>query len=72
MTSPKRTVATKPKIRPVQYFSDEYLERCRKLSPADIVRFLDDFRRLYGANCGPLDEGPGGNNASRSQDDVHR
>ena len=38
----------KPMPRPVQYFSDEYLERCRALSPMDIVRFLDDFMRLYG------------------------
>lgn len=33
--------------RPVQRFSDEYLERCRELSPADVVRFLDDFRRIH-------------------------
>jgi hypothetical protein len=31
--------------RPVQYFSKEYLERCRTMSPAQIVKFLDDFRR---------------------------
>jgi len=37
-----------PKPRPVQRFSDEYLERCRALSPADIVRFLDDFKRIQG------------------------
>lgn len=48
----------KPKVRPVQFFSDEYLERCRALSPADIVRFLDEFRRLYGGDCPPLDPGP--------------
>lgn len=35
--------------RPVQRFSDEYLERCRDLSPEDIVRFLDDFRKLHAA-----------------------
>ncbi len=35
--------------RPLQKFSDAYLERCRELSPEDIVRFLDDFRRLHGA-----------------------
>ena len=34
--------------RPVQCFSDEYLERCRALSAADIVRFLDDFKRIHG------------------------
>ena len=33
--------------RPVQRFSDEYLERCRELSPADVVRFLDDFKRIH-------------------------
>lgn len=40
---------TKPEQarRPVQRFSDEYLERCRALSPADIVRFLDDFKRIH-------------------------
>ena len=39
--------------RPVQYFTDEYLERCRDLSPADILRFLDEFRRLYGSRRPP-------------------
>ena len=35
--------------RPLQRFSDAYLERCRALSAEDIVRFLEDFRRLHGA-----------------------
>lgn len=35
--------------RPVQHVSDAYLERCRALSPEDIVRFLDDFRKLHAA-----------------------
>ena len=35
--------------RPLQRFSDEYLERCRELSPADIVRFLEDFRVSVGS-----------------------
>ena len=35
--------------RPVHGFSDEYLERCRELCPEDIVRYLDDFRRVHGA-----------------------
>ncbi len=35
--------------RPLQRFSDAHLERCRELSPEDIVRFLDDFRKLHGA-----------------------
>ena len=35
--------------RPVHGFFDEYLERCRELCPEDIVRYLDDFRRVHGA-----------------------
>lgn len=35
--------------RPLQRFSDMYLERCRQLTPEDVVRFLEDFRRLHGA-----------------------
>ncbi len=34
-------------MRPVQYFSKEYLEQCKGMKPADILRFLDEFRRLY-------------------------
>ena len=35
-------------MKTVQLFSDEYLENCRRLSANDIVRFLDQFRRLHG------------------------
>ena len=35
--------------RPVQRFSDEYLERCRELSPEDIVQFLEEFRIVIGS-----------------------
>ena len=35
--------------RAVQYFSEEYLERCRRLSARDIVRFLEEFRLNYAA-----------------------
>ena len=35
-------------MRPVQKFSDDYLKRCSEMSPDEIVRFLDDFRRIYG------------------------
>ncbi|MYD99617.1 MAG: hypothetical protein F4X98_19810 [Gammaproteobacteria bacterium] len=34
--------------RPVQHFSDEYLQRCRELSPDDIARFLENFKRIHG------------------------
>lgn len=33
-------------MRPVQYFSSDYLAQCRSMSADQIVRFLDDFRRL--------------------------
>ena len=35
--------------RAVQYFSDEYLQRCRRLSAQDIVQFLEEFRLNYAA-----------------------
>lgn len=35
------------KERPVQYFSPEYLAQCRKMRPAQIARFLEDFRLLH-------------------------
>ena len=35
-------------MRPVQKFSDEYLDRCREMSSVEIVRFLEDFRRIHG------------------------
>ena len=35
-------------MRPVQYFSDEYLEQCREMTPDQIIQFLDDFRQLHG------------------------
>jgi predicted DNA binding CopG/RHH family protein len=35
-------------MKPVQYFSDEYLQQCKKLTPDQIIQFLDDFRQLHG------------------------
>lgn len=29
-------------------FSEEYLEHCRKMRPAEIVEFLENFRLLHG------------------------
>ena len=40
-------------MRPVQYFSPEYLERCRELTPEQVVAFLDDFRTLHAAATMP-------------------
>ena len=33
-------------MKPVQYFSDEYLEKCKKMNCSQILRFLEDFRKL--------------------------
>ncbi len=35
-------------MKALQLFSDEYLQQCRKLTPDQVIRFLDDFRRLHG------------------------
>ena len=35
--------------RPVQYFTPDYLEACKKMSPLMIVQFLEEFRILAGA-----------------------
>ena len=34
-------------MKPVQSFSDGYLEKCKRMKPAEILRFLDNFRLLY-------------------------
>ena len=33
--------------RPVQFFSDDYLERCRAMKPAEVLEFLESFRLLH-------------------------
>jgi predicted DNA binding CopG/RHH family protein len=38
-------------MKPVQYFSDEYLEQCRDMTPDQIIQFLDDFRQLHGTKA---------------------
>jgi len=40
-------------MKAVQRFSDEYLESCRAMTPDQIVKFLDDFRRLHGSRPAP-------------------
>lgn len=37
-------------MKAVQYFSDEYLEQCRQMTPGQILQFLDEFRQLHGAD----------------------
>lgn len=31
-------------MRPIQYFSPEYLARCREMTPEQILKFLENFR----------------------------
>ncbi len=31
----------------VQYFSKEYLERCKGMTPEQILEFLEDYRKLF-------------------------
>jgi predicted DNA binding CopG/RHH family protein len=33
-------------MRPLQYFTDDYLEQCRKMKPKQVLQFLEDFREL--------------------------
>ena len=33
-------------MRPVQHFSDEYIEQCKSASPEQALRFLEEFRQL--------------------------
>jgi hypothetical protein len=33
--------------KPVQYFSDEYLEECKKMTPFQIIEFLENYRKLF-------------------------
>jgi predicted DNA binding CopG/RHH family protein len=35
-------------MKAVQYFTPEYLERCREMTPDQIIKFVEDFRRLFG------------------------
>ncbi len=34
------------KEKPIQYFSQDYVERCRELTPDQILEFLENFRNL--------------------------
>ncbi len=34
-------------MRPVQYFNDEYLERCRNVKTEAILEYLESFRLMH-------------------------
>lgn len=44
--------------RPVQYFSEEQLALGRKMSPEQILQFLEEFRLLHGARLSKTRGGP--------------
>ncbi|WP_038247065.1 CopG family antitoxin [Ghiorsea bivora] len=33
-------------MRPIQYFSDEYLERCKGITTEQVLEFLETFRKM--------------------------
>ncbi len=33
-------------MRPVQYFSDEYLDQCRTATPEQTLTFLENYRKM--------------------------
>lgn len=35
-------------MRPVQYFSEEYLNLCKNFTTEQIIQFVEDFRSLFG------------------------
>ena len=37
----------KTRERTVQYFTDEYIERCKELSTDEILQFIHDFQLLH-------------------------
>lgn len=36
-------------MKPVQYFTDEYIENCAKFSTDEVLGYLEDFREMQGA-----------------------
>lgn len=40
-------------MKAVQYFTPEYLGRCSKMSPTEILQFLEDFRLVFAAQAAP-------------------
>ena len=39
------------KRRALQLFDRDYLKKCRRMTPMQILRFLEDFRKLYGSKA---------------------
>lgn len=39
-------------MKPVQYFSEEYLEQCKSFSTEAILQYLEDFRLMQQPSSG--------------------
>ncbi|MEZ5539796.1 MAG: hypothetical protein R3E63_07585 [Pseudomonadales bacterium] len=37
-------------MKTTQFFTDDYLQQCQKMTPAQIVQFLEEFRLLFAAH----------------------
>jgi len=37
-------------VRPVRYFTDEYLEQCKGVTPEQALTFLEQYRQLLQSN----------------------
>lgn len=48
----------KAAMKPIQFFSDDYLKEARKASPTQIAKFLDDFRKLQTQSPQPKERDP--------------
>ncbi|HIF50621.1 MAG TPA: hypothetical protein EYQ42_03665 [Thiotrichaceae bacterium] len=46
MRTGRKKDPVKIKTKPVQYFSDEYLEQCKSFSTEAILQYLEDFRLM--------------------------
>ncbi len=33
--------------KPVQYFTDDYLERCKGATPEQVIEFIENYRMLF-------------------------
>ena len=37
-------------MKTVQFFDEQYLERCEEMSANDIAKFLDEFKTIHASN----------------------
>ena len=43
----KKTKHARGKAKPIQTFSKKYLEHCRRMTPEQIIQFLEEFRVIH-------------------------